>query len=75
MRSGYMQAHVSYLTEECQACLLLLTTDRDIFSALSEARQKIVEVSTIHSNHSKIQRYIKNLNKILISEITKKFNT
>ena len=37
--SGYMHAHVSYLAEDCQACLLLLTVDRDVFFTLSEAKQ------------------------------------
>ncbi|XP_015123688.1 vacuolar fusion protein MON1 homolog A [Diachasma alloeum] len=41
--NGFMHAHVSYLAEDCQACLLLLTVDRDVFSTLSEAKQKIVE--------------------------------
>lgn len=40
---GYLYSHVSYLAEDCQACLLLLTTDRDVFFALSEAKQRIVE--------------------------------
>lgn len=43
-----MQAHVSYLSEECQACLLLLTVDRELFFILSEAKQKIVEVIIKH---------------------------
>ncbi|XP_071562761.1 vacuolar fusion protein MON1 homolog [Temnothorax nylanderi] len=41
--NGYMHGHVSYLAEDCQACLLLLTVDRDVFFVLSEAKQKIVE--------------------------------
>ncbi|XP_043277441.1 vacuolar fusion protein MON1 homolog A [Venturia canescens] len=41
--NGFMHAHVSYLAEDCQACLLLLTVDKDVFSTLSEAKQKIVE--------------------------------
>ncbi|CAB0031964.1 unnamed protein product [Trichogramma brassicae] len=41
--NGFMHAHVSYLAEDCQACLLLLTVDRDVFFTLSEAKQKIVE--------------------------------
>ncbi|XP_019634270.1 PREDICTED: vacuolar fusion protein MON1 homolog A-like isoform X2 [Branchiostoma belcheri] len=40
--NGYLHAHVSYLDEECSACLLLLSADRDVFFELSEARQKIV---------------------------------
>ncbi|KAG8232572.1 hypothetical protein J437_LFUL012948 [Ladona fulva] len=41
--SGYLHGHVSYLSDDCQACLLLLTVDRDVFFTLSEAKQKIVE--------------------------------
>ncbi|CAG5083423.1 Similar to Mon1a: Vacuolar fusion protein MON1 homolog A (Mus musculus) [Cotesia congregata] len=41
--NGFMHGHVSYLAEDCQACLLLLTADRDVFATLSEAKQKIVE--------------------------------
>jgi len=40
--SGFLHAHVSYLTETCNACLLMLTTERDIFFELSEAKHKIV---------------------------------
>lgn len=42
--SGFLHGHVSYLSDDCQACLLLLTVDRDVFFTLSEAKQKIVEV-------------------------------
>lgn len=45
--SGFVYAHVSYLAYDCQACLVLLTTDRNSFFPLSEAKQKIVDVSTI----------------------------
>ncbi|CAG7785949.1 unnamed protein product [Allacma fusca] len=41
--SGFVHAHVSYLADDCQACLVLLAVDRDSFFALSEAKQKIVE--------------------------------
>nr|CAD7431674.1 unnamed protein product [Timema monikensis] len=41
--SGFLHGHVSYLSYDCQACLLLLTVDRDVFFILSEAKQKIVE--------------------------------
>ena len=39
-----MHAHVSYLTENCPACLLMLTVERDAFFELSAAKQKIVTV-------------------------------
>lgn len=41
--SGFLHAHVSYLADDCQACLVLLTVDKDIFFTLSEAKQKLVE--------------------------------
>ena len=37
-----MHAHVSYLVEGSPVCLFMLTVERDIFFALSEARRKIV---------------------------------
>ena len=40
--SGFMHAHVSYLVEGSPVCLFMLTVERDIFFALSEARRKIV---------------------------------
>ena len=36
--SGFLHAHVSYLTDNSPACLLLVTTDRNAFFSLSEAR-------------------------------------
>lgn len=46
--NGFMHGHVSYLAEDCQACLLLLTVDRDVFFTLSEAKQvTILEFSVI----------------------------
>ncbi|RZF41539.1 hypothetical protein LSTR_LSTR000253 [Laodelphax striatellus] len=41
--SAYMHGHVSYLSEDCEACLLLLSIDRDMFFNLSEAKQTIVD--------------------------------
>ena len=41
-----MHAHVSYLREGSPICLFMLTVERDIFFALSEARRKIVQVIT-----------------------------
>lgn len=43
--SGFMHAHVSYLSDESPLCLFMLTVERDIFFPLSEARKKIVNVS------------------------------
>lgn len=41
--NGYLHAHVSYLSEDCQACLLLLSVDRDVFFTLSDAKKRITE--------------------------------
>ncbi|XP_028406838.1 vacuolar fusion protein MON1 homolog A-like [Dendronephthya gigantea] len=41
--SGYLYAHVSYLSDDCPACLLLLTTASDAFFILSECRLKVLE--------------------------------
>lgn len=41
--SGFLYGHVSYLAEDCQACLLLLTVEANVFFVLSEAKQRIVE--------------------------------
>ncbi|KAK8722070.1 hypothetical protein OTU49_012464, partial [Cherax quadricarinatus] len=40
--NGYLYGHVSYLADDCEACLLLLSVDREQFFTLSEAKQKIV---------------------------------
>ena len=42
--SGYLYAHISYLADDCPACLLLLSTDRNAFFALAETKQKTLEV-------------------------------
>ncbi|GAB6022678.1 hypothetical protein CHUAL_006771 [Chamberlinius hualienensis] len=41
--SGYLHGHISYLTDNCEACLLLLTVDRDTFFTLSECKKQIVQ--------------------------------
>ena len=43
--SGYLYAHISYLEDDCPACLLLLSTDRNAFFELAETRLKTLEVS------------------------------
>lgn len=48
--SGFLYAHVSYLADDCQACLLLLTVERDVFFPLSGAKHKIVEKLRINNN-------------------------
>lgn len=46
--NGFLHAHISYLTDGCDACLLLMSTERDVFFDLQEAKQKITEVSYRH---------------------------
>lgn len=41
--SGFLHAHVSYLAEDCQACLLLLSIEKEVFFVLSEAKRKITD--------------------------------
>lgn len=40
---GFLHGHVSYISEDCQACLLLLTVQRDAFFPLSQAKHTIAE--------------------------------
>jgi len=42
---GFLHAHVSYLSDNSPACLMLLSNDREKFFSLQESRQKIVTVS------------------------------
>ena len=45
-----MHAHVSYLTEDCPACLIMLTVEKDIFFELSDAKRKIIEVCSVFAD-------------------------
>lgn len=40
---GFLHAHVSYLADDCEACLLLLSAESESFFELSEAKQKITD--------------------------------
>lgn len=42
-KNGFLHAYVSYLADDCQACLLLLSVDRDGFFELKDAKVKITE--------------------------------
>lgn len=41
--NGYLHAHISYLSDDCEACLLLMSVDKDMFFQLSDAKKKITE--------------------------------
>ncbi|XP_066154719.1 vacuolar fusion protein MON1 homolog [Euwallacea fornicatus] len=59
--SGYLYVHVSYLAEDCQACLLLLTVEKDVFFPLSNAKQKIVEKLRINGSMQHINTSLSTL--------------
>ncbi|KRZ51252.1 DNA ligase 4 [Trichinella nativa] len=42
----FLSAHISYLTENSPACLLLLTAEKDSFFTMSEVRNKIIDKFT-----------------------------
>uniref|UniRef100_A0A0A9YI31 Vacuolar fusion protein MON1 homolog n=1 Tax=Lygus hesperus TaxID=30085 RepID=A0A0A9YI31_LYGHE len=56
---GFLYAHVSYMSDNCPACLLLLTVDQELFFQLSEAKMKITE------------KLVKNKSMTLINEVLK----
>lgn len=56
---GFLHAHVSYLTDSCPACLLLLTLDRNAFFDLSSARAKIIERMERHGSLAAIDSAMK----------------
>merc|ERR1712110_215674 len=58
--SGFMHAHVSYLSDDSPICLFMLTVERDIFFELSEARGKIINAFEKNGSGKKIEDCIKN---------------
>ena len=48
--SAFLYVHASYLSDDCPACLLLFTTDRDSFFPLSAAKKNIVDRLRRHNN-------------------------
>ncbi|XP_078000026.1 vacuolar fusion protein MON1 homolog A-like [Glandiceps talaboti] len=57
--SGFLHAHVSYL-DDTNACLLLLTVDRDLFFTLSDCKQKIVDRLKKYNCLQAIQESLRN---------------
>ena len=53
-----MHAHVSYLSDDCPACLFMLTVDRDAFFELSEAKKKIVAVSSFFKSLHRVKEVV-----------------
>jgi len=58
--SGFLHAHVSYLSDNNPACLLLITTDRNAFFSLSGARAKVVERLERHGVINTIKTSVEN---------------
>jgi hypothetical protein len=42
--SGCLHAHISYLDDSCDVCLVLMTVNPEHFQILSEFKQRIGEV-------------------------------
>ncbi len=40
---GFLHTHISFLTDSCPVCLMLLTVDRNAFFEMSEVRRKFLE--------------------------------
>jgi len=57
--SGFMHAHVSYLSDDSPICLFMLTVKRDIFFELSEARGKIISALQKSGNITKLEDILK----------------
>lgn len=70
---GFLHAHVSYLSDDCQACLLLLSVERDVFFTLSDAKKKITEklrrTHCLEAINDEMYNGGVNLNSIGITEI------
>ncbi|XP_057369536.1 protein SAND-like [Daphnia carinata] len=47
---SFLYVHASYLSEDCQACMLFFTTDRDSFFSLSDAKKNIVDRLRRHNS-------------------------
>lgn len=58
--SGFMHAHISYLAEDCQACLVLLTVDHNLFFSLSDAKRRITEVCYIKPTLTRLDDNVTN---------------
>ncbi|KFD51682.1 hypothetical protein M514_07378 [Trichuris suis] len=41
--NSFLSAHISYLSDDCPACLLLLTSDKGAFFEMSDLRRRIIE--------------------------------
>lgn len=41
--NGALYAHISYLSDDCEACLLLMSVDNESFPVLSNAKKNITE--------------------------------
>ncbi|CAI9599692.1 unnamed protein product [Staurois parvus] len=47
---GYFYAYISYLDPQCTVCLVLLSTDKDSFYAVSDCKARIQEAMNVHNS-------------------------
>ncbi|KAG8447305.1 hypothetical protein GDO86_014680 [Hymenochirus boettgeri] len=47
---GYFYAYISYLDPECTVCLVLLSTDKESFYAVSDCKRRIQEAMEVQSS-------------------------
>nr|CAG4638358.1 EOG090X03TW [Cyclestheria hislopi] len=71
--STFLYVHASYLSDDCQACLLFFTSDRESFFSLSEAKRRVVERLRRHnlleSINSALNYVVPVLNQIGVADI------
>lgn len=58
--NGFLHAHISYISEDCDAALLLISADSESFFTLSSARTKILEKMSKSNYFEAITEGIKN---------------
>lgn len=62
--NGFLHTHISYLSDDCMTCLLLLSVDSDGFYALSEAKKKITDVSILYQKISFLAKLLPEFQKL-----------
>lgn len=71
--NGFLHAHVSYLADDCEACLLLISVDTESFFTLSDAKKNITDKLRRSNCLEAINEGIKNrgisLSSVGVSEI------
>ncbi|CAH2312527.1 vacuolar fusion MON1 homolog A [Pelobates cultripes] len=58
--SGFFHAHISYISQDPELCLLLISTDREDFFTASDCKRKIVESLEKHACWPLLKEALKN---------------